>query len=101
MQLKTLLLTYKAKINALSSGFQNMFTECNHSCNNRSSMKGNFCVKSCSSKKRFFNISNIGVRLWNNLNENICTSRSVNMFKKKVKNISLLIPFLINVFCSY
>ncbi len=50
-------------------------------------MKGNFYIKPCSSKKRSFNISDIGVRLWNNLNENIRTSRSVNLFEKKVKNM--------------
>ncbi len=42
VQFKTLLVTYKTKIDALPSGLQNMFTECNHSYNTRSSMKGNF-----------------------------------------------------------
>ena len=44
-------------------------------------------IKPCTSKKGSFNISNIGVRLWNNLNENIRTSSSVNLFKKKIKNM--------------
>ncbi len=86
MQFKTLLVTYKGTINALPSGLQNMFTEYNNTYNTRSSMKGNFYIKLCSSKIRYFNISNIGVTLWNNLNENIRTS-SANLFKKKVKNM--------------
>ncbi len=50
-------------------------------------MKGNFYIKPCGSRKGSFNISNIGVRLWNNLNKNIRTSRNVNQFKKKVKKM--------------
>ncbi len=70
------------------------------SYNTRSSNKGNFYIKPCSSKMSCLNVSNIGVRLWNNLNENIRTSRSFNIFKKKF-TICSLIPTLINVFCVY
>ncbi len=77
----------KQKSMLYTSSLQNIFTECNHSYNTRPSMKGNVYIKPWYSKKRSFNISNIGVRLWNNLNENIRTSRSVNIFKNKINNM--------------
>ena len=100
VQCKTLLVTYQAKMNALPSGLQNMFTECNHSYNTRSSMKGNFYIKHCSSKRDLL-ILVILVWYCGIISLKISVLQEVWTYLRKKFKICSLLPILINALCIY
>ena len=50
-----------------------------HSYGTRSSKKGNFNVKACKKKRTLISISIKGVKLWNQLDANVCNVKTFNM----------------------
>lgn len=91
VNLKSLIIVYQAKNNILPDNVQNLFKESQsaHKYNTRSSANGNFDVQYCRTKLRSMAISIKGVKLWNELAINIHNSKSVMVFKKKVKKLFL------------
>ena len=81
---------FKANISCLPKNVQNMFNKsCEiHHYNTRN--KNNFHVKSVRSEKRKMSVNITGVSLWNELPKNIKESRSLNVFKSKLKRRILI-----------
>ena len=89
VNLKTLVVVFKAKHNLLPFNVQKLFTEnhCIHTYNTRSSSKGNFITKYCRTKLRSMNVSFRGIKLWNELDESFHNISSIASFKKKTKHL--------------
>jgi len=55
-----------------------------------SSKKGNFTVKFCKMKGKLMSISIMGVKLWNQLDANVCNVKTINISMQIIKICSFV-----------
>ena len=77
---------YKAHNRILPANVQKVFSETQHMYNTRS-CQNNFTVNQCRTKLRSRAISLYGVKLWNNLNIELKSSKNLHCFKNKIKTM--------------
>ena len=81
---------FKAKTGSLPINVQNMFDKSCEIHNYNTRNKNNFHVKSVRSEKRKISINIAGVSLWNELSNNIKESKTLYVFKSKLKKQMLM-----------
>jgi len=60
-----------------------------HSYGTGSSKKENFIVKLCKTKRKLISISIMGVKLWKQLDVNVCNLKTIIIFTQIIKNMFL------------
>ena len=76
---------FKANCCSLPINVQNMFNKSCETHNYNTRNKNNFHVKSVHSEKRKMSVNITGVSLWNELPKQLKESRTINVFKNKLK----------------
>ena len=86
VKLQTCIMMYKAFSNKLPQNIKSYFTKSFSGNEYRNRQKNCFKQKYTRTTKRQYCISNIGVKVWNSLNENIKSCDNLNSFKKLLKD---------------
>ena len=86
VKLQTCIMMYKAFSNKLPQNIQSYFTKSFSGNEYRTRQKNCFKQKYTRTTKRQYCLSNIGVKVWNSLNENIKSCDNLNSFKKLLKD---------------
>ena len=97
MSYKLGVLMYRANNGDLPSNIQSLFNT-NYDNAYLTQQSNKFKVKYATTRLKASCPSICGVKLWNNLDVNICQSHSLEQFKKKLKN-QLIVIILVYIFC--
>ena len=87
IDLKTLMIVYKAKHRLLPENLQCLLIEfCEtHNYNTRSSSKGNFTLRCINTRAKSMCISVRGIKLWNQFNLDVASVHTIHSFKNITK----------------